>query len=180
MLPAVKLSLVMLVLCCFIYFGLVALIGKLSNGGGDGVTLMVNNKVVGYERIGQKFTEDRYFWGRPSAVEYNAAGSAGSNKGPSNPDYLKIVQERIDSFLVHHPGVKKEQIPAEMVTASGSGLDPHISVAAARLQVARIAKARATEPGKINTLLEQHIEKNPIGPDLVHVLKLNIALDTLQ
>ncbi|WP_290790734.1 potassium-transporting ATPase subunit C [Flavihumibacter sp. UBA7668] len=178
--PSIKLSLVMLILCCVIYFGLVALIGKASRGGGNGETILVNNKVVGYERIGQKFTEDRYFWSRPSAVDYNAAGSAGSNKGPSNPDYLKIVQERIDTFLVHHPGVGKEQIPADMVTASASGLDPNISPAAARLQVGRVAKFRGLEEASVNALVEQHIEKNPIGPDVVHVLKLNIALDALK
>ena len=97
---------------------LLRLLVKLTPGGGKGETVTVNGKVVGYEKIGQKFTDDKYFWSRPSAVDYNAAGSAGSNKGPSNPDYLKIVQDRIDTFLVHNPGVKKEEIPAELVTAS--------------------------------------------------------------
>lgn len=170
----------MIVLCCVIYFGIVALIGKVAPGGGNGEKLMVNGKVVGYERIGQKFTDDKYFWGRPSAVDYNAAGSAGSNKGPSNPDYLKIVQERIDSFLVHNPGVTKEQLPAEMVTASGSGLDPHISPASAYIQVARVAKTRGIDETKVKALVDQHVEKNLIGPDVVQVLKLNIAIDALK
>ena len=173
-------TLVMLVLCCVIYFGLIALIGKAAPGGGDGEKVMVNGKVVGYSRIGQKFTDDKYFWGRPSAVDYNAAGSAGSNKGPSNPDYLKIVQERIDSFLVHNPGVTKEQIPAEMVTASGSGLDPDISPGSAYLQVARVAKVRGTDEAKIKALVDQYVETNPVGPHVVHVLKLNVALDALK
>jgi K+-transporting ATPase ATPase C chain len=82
---------------------LIAAIGKLTPGGGDGETVSVNGKVVGYANIGQKFTEDKYFWSRPSAVDYNAAGSAGSNKGPTNPDYLKTVQDRIDTFLVIIP-----------------------------------------------------------------------------
>ena len=170
----------MLVLCCVIYFGLVSLIGKAAPGNGDGEKVMVNGKVVGYERIGQKFTDDKYFWGRPSAVNYNAAGSAGSNKGPSNPDYLKIVQERIDSFLVHNPGVTKEQIPAEMVTASGSGLDPHISPASAYIQVARVAKTRGIDVEKVKALVDAAIEANPVGPDVINVLKLNVAVDALK
>jgi len=179
-LPSIKMTLVMLVLCGVLYFGLVALIGKVAPGGGGGEKVVVNGKVVGYERIGQKFTEDKYFWGRPSAVDYNAAGSGGSNKGPSNPDYLKVVQERIDSFLVHNPGVSKEQIPAEMVTASGSGLDPNISPASAYLQVARVAKVRGIDERKIKELVNQHIQSNPVGPDVVHVLKLNVALDAIK
>ena len=170
----------MLVLCCVIYFAIVYLIGKAAPGGGDGEKLLVNGKVVGYSRIGQKFTDDKYFWGRPSAVEYNAAGSAGSNKGPSNPDYLKIVQERIDSFLVHNPGVTKEQIPAEMVTASGSGLDPHVSPASAYIQVARVAKIRGVNEAQVKALVDGRLEKNPVGPDVINVLKLNIALDAMK
>lgn len=179
-LPAVKMTLVMLVLCCVVYFGIVYLIGKAAPGSGDGEKVLVNGKVVGYSRIGQKFTDDKYFWGRPSTVDYNAAGSAGSNKGPSNPDYLKLVQERIDSFLVHNPGVTKEQVPAEMVTASASGLDPHISPASAYIQVARVAKTRGIEEPKVKALVDEQIEKNPVGPDVVNVLKLNVALDTLK
>lgn len=170
----------MLVLCCVIYFAVVYLIGKAATGGGDGEKLLVNGKVVGYSRIGQRFTDDKYFWGRPSAVEYNAAGSAGSNKGPSNPEYLKIVQERIDTFLVHNPSVTQEQIPAEMVTASGSGLDPHIPPSSAYLQVARVAKVRGLDAAKVKALVDSQIETNPVGPDVVNVLKLNIALDALK
>ncbi|ANE50087.1 K(+)-transporting ATPase subunit C [Flavisolibacter tropicus] len=180
LLPSIKLTLVMLVLCCGIYFLLVASVGKLTPGNGGGEKLRVNEKVVGYANIGQKFTEDRYFWGRPSAVDYNATGSAGSNKGPSNTDYIKMVQDRIDTFLVHNPSVTKEQIPAEMVTASGSGLDPNISPASAYIQVKRVAKARGLQEDKIAALVDQHIKKNPIGPDVINVLKLNIALDELK
>ena len=104
LLISLKLTLVMLILCSVLYPLLIAGIGKAAPGGGKGETISVNGKVVGYELIGQKFTDDKYFWSRPSAVDYNAAGSAGSNKGPSNPDYLKIVQDRIDTFLVHNPG----------------------------------------------------------------------------
>jgi potassium-transporting ATPase KdpC subunit len=162
---------------------LIAGIGKLAPGGGKGKTVKVNGKVVGYEKIGQKFTEDKYFWGRPSAVDYNAAGSAGSNKGPSNPDYLQIVQDRIDTFLVHNPGVKKEEIPAELVTASGSGLDPDISPAGANVQVKRIAAIRKIDEQKITELIKKHTEgplAGMLGPSKINVLKLNVALDEIR
>ena len=180
LLISLKLTFVMIILCSVLYPLLIALIGKATPGGGKGKTIPVNGKVVGYELIGQKFTDDKYFWGRPSAVDYNAAGSAGSNKGPSNPDYLQIVQDRIDTFLVHNPGVKKEEIPADFVTASGSGLDPHISPASAYVQVKRVAAIRNQPEDKIRTLVEQQIEKTILGPSVVNVLKLNIALDNIK
>ena len=162
---------------------LIAGIAKLAPGGGAGEKVTINGKVVGYANIGQKFTEDRYFNSRPSAVDYNAAGSAGSNKGPSNPDYLKTVQARIDMFLVHNPGVRKADIPAELVTASGSGLDPDLSPAGARIQVSRIARIRNIGPERLNQLINDHT-KEPLlglfGPATVNVLKLNRALDELK
>jgi len=183
LLPSLKLTLVLLVLCSVLYPLLIALVGKLAPGGGDGKTVQVNGKVVGYELIGQKFTDDKYFWSRPSAVDYNAAGSAGSNKGPTNPDYLKQVQDRIDTFLVHNPGIKKEEIPAELVTASGSGEDPDLSPAAARIQVKRIAAIRKIDESKLYALVDQHTQ-GPLlgflGPSKVNVLKLNVALDNLK
>jgi potassium-transporting ATPase KdpC subunit len=183
LLISLKLTLVMIILCAVLYPLLIAAVGKMTPGEGKGETLKVNGKVVGYEKIGQKFTDDKYFWGRPSAVDYNAAGSAGSNKGPSNPDYLQIVQDRIDSFLVHNPGIKKEEIPAEMVTASGSGLDPDISPAGAYVQVKRVAAIRNLPEEKVKALVDQHIDKplaGMFGPSKVNVLKLNIALDNLK
>ena len=180
---SVRLTIVMIVLCAVIFPLFISAIGRLTPGGGKGETVSVNGRVVGYEKIGQKFTDDRYFAGRPSAVDYNAAGSAGSNKGPSNPDYLQVVSDRIDSFMVHNPGVKKSEIPADLVTASGSGLDPDISPAAAFVQVNRIATIRKIEPAKVRALVEGHIEKplaGILGPSKVNVLKLNIALDTIR
>jgi len=152
--PSVKLTLVLIVICSVLYPLLIAAVAKLAPGGGKGETVMVNGKVVGYAKIGQKFTDDKYFWSRPSAVDYNAAGSAGSNKGPTNPDYLKQVQDRIDTFLVHNPSVKKEEIPAELVTASGSGLDPDLSPAGAKVQVKRIAANRKIGEPKFNNLFD--------------------------
>jgi K+-transporting ATPase ATPase C chain len=115
-------------------------------------------------------------------VDYNAASTGGSNKGPTNPDYLSVVQARIDSFLVHNPDVKKEQIPVDLVTASGGGLDPHISPKAAIVQIDRIAKTRNIDKTVLRKLVDEHIEE-PIlglGPERVHVLKLNIALDEIK
>lgn len=180
LLPAIKMTLAMLMLCCGVYFGVIYLFGKMSNGSGNGEQVFANGKIVGYKLIGQKFTDNKYFWGRPSGVDYNAAGSAGSNKGPSNPDYLKTVQERIDMFLLHNPGVRKADLPAEMVTASGSGLDPDISPASAYVQLSRVARARNLEETKLRSLVDQHIKKNPVGPDVVNVLQLNVALEELK
>ncbi|NOT50920.1 MAG: K(+)-transporting ATPase subunit C [Chitinophagaceae bacterium] len=180
LLISLKMTLVMIILCAVLYPLLIAGIGKATPGGGKGKTVSVNEKVVGYENIGQKFTDDKYFQGRPSAVDYNAAGSAGSNKGPSNPDYLQIVKDRIDTFLVHNPGVKKEEIPADLVTASGSGLDPHITSASAYIQVKRVAAIRNLSEEKVKVLVDQQIEKMILGPSVVNVLKLNIALDNLK
>ena len=135
-----------------------------------------------YANIGQKFTKDEYFHGRPSAVDYNAAGAAGSNKGPTNPEYLKEVEARIDTFLVHNPSVDRKDVPADLVTASGSGLDPNISVKAAKVQVARIATARKLSRQKVLTLIAQQTEKplwNLLGTEKINVLKLNLALNKL-
>ena len=181
--PSVKLTIVFIILCAVLYPLFIAAVAKLAPGAGKGETISVNGKIVGYANIGQKFTEDKYFWGRPSAVDYNAAGSGGSNKGPSNPDYLKLVQERVDSFLVHNPSIKKEEIPAELVTASGSGLDPDLSPMGAKVQVKRIAAVRKLEESKIINLIDKQTEKplmGMFGPPKVNVLKLNIELDKLK
>jgi K+-transporting ATPase ATPase C chain len=182
-LVSVKLTLVLILICAVVYPILIAGISKAAPGGGKGETITVNGKVVGYEKIGQQFTDDKYFWGRPSAAGYNAAGSGGSNKGPSNPDYLQLVNDRIDSFLVHNPGIKKEEIPSEMVTASGSGLDPDISPAGAFVQVKRISTIRKLPEENVKALVTKHIQKplaGILGPSRVNVLKLNIALDKLE
>lgn len=181
-LPSIKLTLVLLIVCSVIYPLLIAAVGKATPGNGDGEKITVNGKVVGYAIVGQNFTNDKYFWSRPSAVNYNAAGSAGSNKGPTNPDYLKQVQDRIDTFLVHNPGIDKKDIPAELVTASGGGEDPDLSPAAAKIQIKRIAKIRHIDESKLNALVDEHTD-GPLlgflGPSKVNVLKLNIALDKL-
>jgi K+-transporting ATPase ATPase C chain len=183
LLPSLKITLVFLVICSLLYPLLIAGIGHFTPGGGRGETIVVNGKVVGYANIGQKFDQDKYFWPRPSAVAFNAAGSGGSNKGPANQDYLKDVQAHIDSFLIHNPTVKKENFPSELVTYSGSGLDPDISPQAAYIQVDRIAKVRNLPTDKINSLIAGHTEKPFLalfGPEKINVLRLNVALDELH
>jgi len=182
LLPSIKLTFLLMILFAGVYPLLVAGIGKLTPGGGDGVTVSKGGKVVGFANVGQKFTHAKYFQGRPSAVNYNAAGSGGSNKATSNPEYLKTVQARLDTFLVQNPTVSKTNIPAELVTASGSGLDPHLSPDAAYVQVNRIAKARNLNPNEVKALVKKHVE-GPLfglfGPKKVNVLELNIALDKM-
>ncbi|WP_299588178.1 K(+)-transporting ATPase subunit C [Mucilaginibacter sp.] len=181
--PSIRITIVLTIVLCVIYPLFITLAGKLSKGGGDGETIVVNGKVVGYANVGQSFTKPQYFWGRPSAVAYNAAGSAGSNKGPSNPDYLKDVSNRIDTLLKYHPYLKRSDIPADMVTASGSGLDPDVSPEAAKIQVKRVAKFRKLDEQKVASLVDSHIEAPLLGlfgPPKVNVLKLNVALDQLK
>jgi K+-transporting ATPase ATPase C chain len=180
---AIRLTVVLTLLLCVIYPVFITFAGKLSKGAGDGETITVNGKVIGYANVGQSFTKPQYFLGRPSAVGYNAAGSAGSNKGPSNPDYLKDVKSRIDTLLKYHSYLKRSDIPAEMVTASGSGLDPDISPEAAQIQVKRVAQYRKLDEKKVADLVS-HQTEGPLlglfGPSKVNVLKLNVALDQLK
>jgi K+-transporting ATPase ATPase C chain len=181
--PAIKLSILSMLLLVVVYTAIVWGIGLIiAPNHGNGGVVKVNGKVVGYELVGQSFTATKYFNGRPSAVGYNAAGSGGSNKGPSNPDYLKQVQLAVDTFLLKNPTIKKEDVPVEMVTASGSGLDPDISPRAAMVQIARIAKVRNLSEDKLKDLVEKHTKKalfGLFGPEHVNVLLLNVDLDKL-
>ena len=182
-LPAIRLTLVCMVFFIGIYSFIIWLPAQLAPGKGKGETVLINNKIVGWKLLGQKFTDNKYFWSRPSAVDYNAAGSGGSNKGPTNTDYLKQVQDRIDTFLVHNPGIQKKDIPSDLVTASGAGLDPHISVQGAYVQVNRVAIARNLPENKVMAIVNQHIEKPLLGlfgTERVNVLQLNIDLENLK
>lgn len=181
-LPSIRLTGISIVFFCGIYSLIIWGVAQAAPAKGKGEPVTLNGKVVGYALEGQSFTKDNYFWSRPSAVAYNAAGSGGSNKGPSNPDYLKDVQTRIDTFLARNPGIKKEEIPSDLVTASGSGLDPDISPAAAYVQVKRIARVRKIAEAEVHQLIEQNTQKPLLGlfgTDRVNVLRLNIALDTM-
>ena len=181
--PAIRFTVFCLIFFSGIYTLVVFGIARFAPNHGEGEKIEANGKTVGYTLEAQNFTKDNYFTSRPSAAGYNAAGSAGSNKGPTNPDYLKDVQTRIDSFLVHNKSIRKEQITSELVTSSGSGLDPDISPEGAYIQVPRIAAARGLSPEKLNSIVEQSIQLplfGIFGTERVNVLKLNLALDNIR
>jgi potassium-transporting ATPase KdpC subunit len=179
-LPAISLSIISMLVFVVFYTLIIWVIGlAIAPNHGKGEVVQVNGKTVGYKLIGQSFTQAKYFNGRPSAVGYNAAGSGGSNKGPSNPDYLKTVQAAIDTFLMKNPAIKKQDVPVELVTASGSGLDPDISPKAAMVQIPRIAGVRNLSEEKLKALVSRHIEKPWFGPEHINVLLLNVDLDKL-
>lgn len=171
-----------MILLSLAYPLLISGIGKLTPGQGKGRTVSYKGKTVGFEQEGQQFTGNHYFWGRPSAVNYNGAGSGGSNKGPSNPDYLQEVEKRIDTFLIQHPYLDRKDVPAEMVTASGSGLDPHISPKAAEVQIKRVAQATGLKEQQLRSLVKKQTTTpllNVFGPKTINVLELNLALENL-
>jgi K+-transporting ATPase ATPase C chain len=135
--------------------------------------------IIGSRLIAQEFKRPEYFRSRPSAAGYNAASTGGSNYGPSNPDHLKQVQERLDA-IIKEDGAQPGQIPSEMVTASGAGMDPHIPPAAAELQAARVASSRNVDAVKVRELIAAHTEPPTLGflgRARVNVLELNLALD---
>jgi K+-transporting ATPase ATPase C chain len=181
LLPAIRLTLVCILVFCVAYPLAVLGIAKFAAAKGEGQTIQLQGRTVGYALEGQSFTADKYFQGRPSAAGYNAASSSGSNKGPTNPEYLKSVSDRIDSFLVHNPTLQKKDIPAELVTASGSGLDPDISAYGALIQIDRIARARNLNPVALKKLVEDHTTASPLnGIQKVNVLDINLALDQMK
>ncbi len=148
----------------------------------NGSIIMKDGKAVGSELLGQEFSDPKYFWGRLSATTpypYNGGSSSGSNLGPNNPDLMKAVQRRIDALRAADPG-HAVMIPVDLVTASGSGLDPHISIAAAEYQARRVAKARGLDEAAVRGLIPQHTQGRWLGlfgEPVVNVLELNLALD---
>jgi len=148
----------------------------------NGSLIVKDGKVVGAALIGQPFDDPKYFWGRPSATSpfgYNAASSSGSNLSPTNPTLVKSVQERVDALRAADPD-NRAPVPVDLVTASGSGLDPHISPAAPLYEVNRVAKARKVDPASVRELVERHTEGRQfgfLGEPRVNVLALNLALD---
>jgi K+-transporting ATPase ATPase C chain len=150
----------------------------------NGSILEPNGQAIGSELIGQQFDDPRYFWGRPSATEkvpYDAALSSGSNLGPTNDDLLNKIKERVEAIRQAHPDLTGP-IPADLVTASASGLDPHISPAAAQFQVTRVAKVRSMSKDRIQELINANTEGREfgvLGEPRVNVLRLNLALDQL-
>lgn len=181
-LPAIRLTVATIILFAVVYPVCVWGIAQLAPNNGKGEIIEYSGNTY-YSNIGQSFTSDNYFQSRPSAVNYNAAGSGGSNKGPSNSEYLETVKSCIDTFLVHNPSIQKNEIPVDLITASASGLDPDISVQAAHIQVKRIAKVRGLSETDVQKLLDEQTEKPLLGlfgTEKINVLKLNIALDSLK
>jgi K+-transporting ATPase ATPase C chain len=148
----------------------------------NGSLIVKDGKPIGSALIGQPFDDPKYFWGRPSATtpfQYNAGSSSGSNLSPTNPDLVKAVQGRVDALRAADPG-NTASVPVDLVTASGSGLDPHISPAAALYQVPRVAKARGLDPQAVRQLVGRHTEGRflgLLGEPRVSVLALNLSLD---
>lgn len=150
----------------------------------SGSLIVRDGKLIGSTLIGQNFADPKYFWGRPSATSpmpYNPLASSGSNQGPLNPALTDAVKARIEALRAADRG-NTAAVPVDLVTASGSGLDPHISVASANYQVARVARLRGIEPAKLSALVAKHAAGRflgVLGEPRINVLELNIALDAV-
>jgi K+-transporting ATPase ATPase C chain len=182
--PAIVLTLVLCFVTGVIYPGVVTGLAQiLYSRQANGSLVMVNGRVVGSELIGQAFTQPRYFHPRPSAAGngYDPTATGGTNKGPTDAKLADtLVAQAVDS-VVKNDGAVKGRIPADMVTSSASGLDPHISPANAYLQVARVARARHADSSAVRAVLDRHVEGRQFGffgEPRVNVLLLNIALDS--
>lgn len=183
LLKSIKITLAFCVFFSVFYILILWIFARVAGpNSGNADVVMLNGKVVGAANVGQTFTQDIYFWGRPSCAGdgYDATSSSGSNKGPTNPEYLAEVKARVDTFLVHHPYLNRNQVPAEMVTASASGLDPNITPECAYVQVKRVAMARGWNEGQVKAIVDNAVEKPLLGlfgTEKVNVLKLNVALE---
>jgi K+-transporting ATPase ATPase C chain len=183
---AISLLAAMTILLGIAYPLLVTAIAKLAfPHQAEGSLIQVDGKLVGSTLIGQSFSDPKYFWGRPSATSpqpYNGLASGGSNLGPLNPDLLDAVKARAKVLRDADPD-NRQPIPVDLVTASGSGLDPDISLAAARYQAARIARARGLPVERVEALIDAHPEGRLfgfIGEQRVNALTLNLALDRIK
>jgi K+-transporting ATPase ATPase C chain len=181
--PALTLFVLLSAITGLVYPLLVTGIAQLAfPAAANGSLVVRDGKAVGSELVGQSFSDPKHFWSRPSAtgpMPYNAANSGGSNQGPSSPALADAVKARIEALRAADPG-NTAAVPVDLVTASASGLDPHISRAAADYQVARVARLRGLPEERVRALVEQHTEQpllGFIGEPRVHVLRLNLALD---
>ncbi len=181
--PAILLTVVLTVLTGVVYPLAVTGIAQLFfRHQANGSLVVVDGKAVGSELIGQPFDDPKYFWSRPSATSpspYNAASSGASNQGPTNPALADAVKARVAALRDADPG-NTEPVPVDLVTASGSGLDPHISVAAALYQLPRVARLRKLDPAMVRSLVDRYTDGRQwgfLGERRVNVLLLNLALD---
>jgi K+-transporting ATPase ATPase C chain len=184
--PAIVLLLLLTILTGVIYPVVVTGVAQaLFPQQANGSLITKDGQTVGSSLIGQPFDDPGYFWGRPSATApfaYNAGASSGSNLGPTNPALADAVHARAQALRDADPN-NAAPVPVDLVTASGSGLDPHISVAAALYQVPRVARARGLDPARVGSLVEQFVEDRQLGilgEPRVNVLRLNLALDALR
>jgi potassium-transporting ATPase KdpC subunit len=184
--PAVSLLIVMTLLLGVLYPLVVTLVAKVAfRGAADGSLVYRDGKLVGSTLIGQSFADPKHFWGRPSATTpqpYNAQGSTGSNLGPLNPALLKQVEDNVKALRAADPD-NRRPVPIDLVTASASGLDPHITPAAAYYQSTRVARARHLPVEQVDALIAAHAEPallGVLGEPRVNVLELNLALDRLH
>ena len=183
LMPALRMLVILTALTGIIYPLLITGIAQLALPyAAKGRLIVANGKAIGSELIGQPFDDPKYFWSRPSATSpqpYNAMSSSGSNQGARNPALAEAVTARIKALRDADPG-NTSPVPVDLVTASGSGLDPHISVAAADYQTARVAKVRGLPPERVRDVVAQATESRTLwvlGEPRVNVLKLNVALD---
>lgn len=185
-LPALMMMVVLTVLLGLVYpLAVTGIAQATMSSKADGSIITVNGRKVGSSLIGQNFADPKYFHPRPSLAGesgYDAMSSGGSNLGPTNPALLDAVRERVDAYRAENHLANDVLVPVDAVTTSGSGLDPHISSANAKLQTARVAEARGLDPSKVAVLVTQHTDGRSLGflgEPGVNVLGLNIALDAL-
>ena len=179
--PAIRMLVVMTVLLGLVYPAAVFAVGRLIPARTDGSLIQVDGTVVGSSLLAQGFDTPEYFWPRPSVGGYDPLATGGSNLGPNNTDLTQTIQERRAAVAAAND-VPPDQVPADAVTASASGLDPHISPEYAALQVARVAQARGLTPAAVTALVDQHTQGRALGflgEPGVNVLELNVALDAL-